>query len=189
MKHIPNVLSAIRILLIPFFVWQLLAGHPLVAGILLLVSGITDLLDGMLARRFGWISDLGKVLDPVADKLTQITVSVMLLISLRQYWPVFVILLAKEAVMLILGSQLILAGVKIEGAKWFGKLATGVFYAVMITLLIFPSLPVWAETMLLAAVLVTSLLAGAMYIPEYRRYRKEKRAAAGAAMVQGTEPT
>lgn len=187
MRHIPNILSAFRILLIPFFVWQLLTGYPLVAGILLVMSGITDLLDGMLARRYGWISNVGKVLDPVADKLTQITVSIMLLISLRQYWPVFVLLLAKEAAMLILGSQLVLAGVKIEGAKWFGKLATGVFYVVMVTLLIFPNLPVWLETTLLAAVLVTSLLAGAMYIPEYRRYRKEKRTATCADGAQERE--
>lgn len=189
MRHIPNILSVIRILLIPFFVWQLLAGHPLVAGILLLASGITDLLDGMLARRYGWISDLGKVLDPVADKLTQITVSIMLLISLRQYWPVFAVLLAKEAVMLVLGSQLLLAGVKIEGAKWFGKLATGVFYVVMIALLIFPDLPTWAVTLMLAAVLGASLLAALMYLPEYRRYRKEKRAPLRVDMAQETEPS
>ena len=80
MKHIPNILSSLRIVMIPFFVWQMLTGNMLSAGLILLASGITDTLDGQLARHFGWISDLGKILDPFADKLTQTAVSVCFII-------------------------------------------------------------------------------------------------------------
>ncbi|MDR2932121.1 MAG: CDP-alcohol phosphatidyltransferase family protein, partial [Oscillospiraceae bacterium] len=89
MRHIPNILSFFRIVLIPFFVWQMLAGHTFNAAIILGISGLTDLLDGFLARRFGWISQLGKVLDPAADKLTQVTVCVVLAIVYRKYWYFF----------------------------------------------------------------------------------------------------
>ncbi|MEG0306191.1 MAG: CDP-alcohol phosphatidyltransferase family protein, partial [Oscillospiraceae bacterium] len=80
-----------RILLIPVFVWQLLIGNTTAAAVILAGSGITDLLDGYLARHYNWISDLGKVLDPVADKLTQVTVCVVLAYLLSDYMIFFII--------------------------------------------------------------------------------------------------
>lgn len=172
MKHIPNILSASRILMIPFFVAFMLRDNLFAAAILLVVSGLTDLLDGLLARRFGWISDLGKVLDPAADKLTQIAVCVVLVVKLRQYWPIFAIMLAKEAVMLVLGGYLFTKGVRIEGAKWFGKVATFVFYGVMAAILFFPSIPGLVKLGLLILVALLSIIAGLLYIPQYFRYRR-----------------
>lgn len=171
MKHIPNILSVIRILLIPFFVWQFMQGNTLAAGILLLLSGLTDLLDGFLARRFHWVSQVGKVLDPVADKLTQISVCVVLAIRMREYWWVFAVLLAKEAIMLILGGYLLARGVKLEGAKWFGKVATVLFYVAMTAVICWPGLPLWLLNVLLALVVISALIAALCYIPEFIRYR------------------
>lgn len=172
MKHIPNILSVSRILMLPFFVALMLGNRPLAAAVVLVVSGLTDLLDGMLARRFGWISELGKVLDPAADKLTQITVCVVLVVKLRRYWPVFAILLLKEAVMLALGGYLFSRGVHIEGAKWFGKVATFTFYGVMAAILFFPAMPEGARLALLILVALLSVIAGLLYIPQYLRYRQ-----------------
>ena len=99
MKHIPNILSGLRIVMIPFFIWQMLVGNTLAAGLILVASGLTDTLDGNLARHFGWVSDLGKVLDPVADKLTQTAVSVCLMIRIPELWFFFAILIIKDLIM------------------------------------------------------------------------------------------
>ena len=176
MRHIPNILSGFRIVLIPLFVWQMLEDNTVAAAGILVVSGLTDLFDGWLARRFGWVSALGKVLDPVADKLTQVTVCVMLAIKMPRFWYFFALLLAKELIMLLLGGRLLHKGVKLEGAKWFGKIVTTMFYVIMIALLFFPSIPVWTVILLLSLVTVAALVAGLLYIPQYRDYRRKAKA-------------
>lgn len=174
MKHIPNILSAMRIAMIPFFVWQMLVGNTPVAGVILLASGITDTLDGQLARRFNWVSDLGKILDPVADKLTQTAVSVCLIIRYTKLWFFFAVFIVKDLIMLLLGGYLTRGGVKIKGAKWFGKVATVVFYVVMILIVLFPSIPAWVTTSLLVIAVGCAVAAGLSYLPEFFRYKEER---------------
>ncbi len=185
MRHIPNILSAFRIALIPFFVWQMLAGNTLNAGLILIASGLTDTLDGNLARKFGWISDLGKVLDPVADKLTQTAVSVCLMIRFPSLWFFFAALILKELIMLVLGGYLTRGGVHLKGSRWFGKLATVVFYAVMILLVLVPDLPDWSATLMLVLAAACAVIAGLLYIPDYRRYKRER----DEKSAEGTETT
>lgn len=174
MRQIPNLLTGLRIVLIPFFVWQMVAGNALAAGLILLASGLTDTLDGNLARHFGWVSDLGKVLDPVADKLTQTAVSLCLMYRIPRLWFLFAVLILKDLIMLVLGGYLTRGGVKLEGARWFGKVSTVVFYVVMILLVLFPSLSLEATVALLVLVVVCAVTAGLLYLPEYRRYRRER---------------
>lgn len=172
MRHIPNIISVIRILLIPFFVWQMWIGNTLNAAVILGISGLTDTFDGMLARKFGWVSQLGKVLDPAADKLTQVIVCIMLIVKLRQYWYFFAILLFKELVMLILGGYLMKKGVKLEGARWFGKVVTVLFYVSMVLILFWPGMPeplLWA---LLTATVLAAIMAGLLYMPQFTKYMK-----------------
>lgn len=171
MRHIPNILSGFRILLVPLFAWQMTAGNAAAAAGILILSGVTDMLDGMLARKFGWITQLGKVLDPAADKLTQVTVCIMLAIHLRRYWWLFAILLLKELVMLILGGGLLKKGVKLDGAKWFGKITTVLFYVTMTAIVLFPGMPHALTVTLLAATVLSAVASALLYIPEYRRYR------------------
>lgn len=173
MKHIPNILSFFRIALIPFFVWQMSNGNYRVAAVILLISGITDLLDGFLARKFNWISQLGKVLDPIADKLTQVTVCIVLAFRLRDYAAFFVILLIKEFLMLVFGGYLIKKGAKLEGAKWFGKIVTFLFYSTTISLVFIPGMPGWLISTLLGITTFCAVAAALMYIPEFIKYRKE----------------
>ncbi len=173
MKNLPNILSVLRIVLLPFLAWQVLVDNFLVAGILLVASGLTDALDGFLARRFGWVSDVGKVLDPAADKLTQVTVCVLLMIKLRHLWIFFVLLLLKELVMLVLGGWLLRRGVRLEGARWFGKLVTILFYLVMIAILLFPGIPGKVTVPLLTVLCASAWAAGAMYVPEFIAYKKK----------------
>lgn len=174
MRHIPNLLSAFRIVLIPFFVWQMLSGNTLAAGLILLASGLTDTLDGNLARHFGWVSDLGKVLDPVADKLTQTAVSLCLMIRFPELWFFFAVLIVKDLIMLALGGYLTKGGVKLEGARWFGKVSTVVFYTVMILIVLFPDIPDGLTVALLVLAVGCALAAGLLYLPEYRRYKQER---------------
>ena len=172
MKNIPNILSVTRIGLLPFFVWQMNIGNAVGAGIIIVISGFTDALDGYLARRFNWITDLGKVLDPVADKLTQATISVTLLIRLRTYWPFFAVLLIKDFIMMVLGGWLLKKKIKIEGSKWFGKLSTTVFYGAMILIVFFPGMPGWLITTLITLSVLCALVAAVLYIPEFIAYKK-----------------
>lgn len=177
MKHIPNILCICRILLIPFFVWQMIAGNYITAGILLTTSGLTDFLDGFLARRFQWISDLGKVLDPAADKLTQVTVCLTLIFispsfMLGWLWTVFAFLLFKDALMGILAARMIKKGIKYEGSKIIGKISTCIFYVVVTILILFPQVPSWLVITLLSVTLVFAVISGFSYLPYYRRNMK-----------------
>ncbi|RVU53884.1 CDP-alcohol phosphatidyltransferase family protein [Anaerosphaera multitolerans] len=172
MKNIPNLLSLLRILLIPFFVHQLLIGNTLNAGIILLISALTDFLDGKLARKFGWITDLGKVLDPIADKLTQFAVSITLAITLRQYWIFFAVIIFKDIVILLGGGYLMKRGIKLEGAKWFGKVATFIYYFATILIILIPGMPNWFITLILSLAVICALISAFLYIPEFFKYKK-----------------
>lgn len=173
MKNIPNILSVFRILLIPFIVWQMATGNMFVAGILLVVSFLTDFLDGWLARRNNWVTDLGKVLDPAADKMTQVAVSITLIIVMREYWWLFAFLIFKDAVMALLGLWVVRRGVKMESAQWTGKVATFLYYFTVVVLAFFPTAPSWIIITLLILVGLSALIAGLSYIPNYLEYRKE----------------
>jgi cardiolipin synthase len=174
MRHIPNILSCIRILLIPLFVWQLQSDHTVTAAVILALSGLTDLLDGFLARRFNWVSRWGKILDPVADKLTQITVCFVLALKMRDYWFFFAVLLVKELIMLVLGGYLWRKKTLIEGARWFGKVFTTLFYVAMTVIVFLPSLPHKAVTGLLGLTAAGAVIASALYWPEFKRYNAGK---------------
>ncbi len=172
MRHIPNILSASRICLIPFFVFQILENNWMTAAIILLISGLTDFLDGFLARTFNWTSSIGKVLDPVSDKLTQVTVCVTLAFKMPAYWFFFAVLLFKEFAMLLLGGWLLQKKVHIKSSRWFGKVVTGLFYFIMIVLLFF-SIPAWAVYSMLALLSVIAICGGSLYIPQFLQYCKE----------------
>lgn len=172
LKHIPNLLSVFRIILIPFFIWQIGQGNMINAGIILLLSGLTDFLDGKLARRFGWITDLGKVLDPVADKLTQASISLSFIFLLKEYRIFFAIILIKDFIMLILGGFLMKRGATIKGAKWFGKVSTFVFYIFMILLILIPSIPKWLGRTMMTISTTLAVASGLLYIPDFIDYYK-----------------
>ncbi|SHH48517.1 CDP-diacylglycerol--glycerol-3-phosphate 3-phosphatidyltransferase [Anaerosphaera aminiphila DSM 21120] len=174
MRHIPNLLSLFRIVLLPFFVWQMFSGNTFYAGIILLISALTDFLDGNLARKFGWITDLGKILDPIADKITQFVVSITLAILLRRYWGFFAIIIIKDIVILLAGGYLLKKGIKLEGAKWFGKISTFIYYFTSIVIILFPSLPNTVIVTLLTLAVVFALISVLLYIPEFIKYKNKK---------------
>ena len=130
---LPNMLSFFRLCLIPVMVWLYCAerNYPL-AGSVLILSGLTDIVDGFIARTFNMISDLGKILDPIADKLTQGAMLLCLLLRFPLMRPLLILILAKEIFMSITGLMVIKKTGSVYGAKWHGKAATCLLYATML---------------------------------------------------------
>lgn len=157
---IPNLLSMVRILLLPVFVWLYSAKKDYMAAfVVLLLSGITDLLDGFIARRFRMISVLGKMLDPIADKLTQAAV----LLSLGSRFPLLfalvVLFILKEAVTGVMFLTVMRRTREVRGADWHGKLTTFLLDATMLLHILWFDIPLWVShifTGLCAAVMVMS---------------------------------
>ncbi len=133
---IPNMLSVVRLCLIPFITTTYTRGFEIAALILVVASGVTDLLDGFIARRFGQISDLGKILDPLADKLTMAAVVFALLLRHPQIWLIMAVLVVKESLMLLGSYVLMKKGARPAQAKLFGKLSTAYLYFILAFLML-----------------------------------------------------
>ena len=136
LKYVPNTLTVIRFLLIPFIVMNIFSGNYIMAFILFTLSAITDIADGFIARKFNLISNFGKLMDPLADKLTQIcTIASLALIDIIPIW-ILVIVLLKELIM-IAGASFLYGKDVVVYSKWYGKLATVLFYvAIVFSLLV-----------------------------------------------------
>lgn len=140
---IPNLMSVIRILLIPVFAVLYVKGYIWWSVAVLAISGISDFLDGKIARRFNQVSALGKMLDPVADKLTIFALAIVLFIqfksaqsaSMKAFAWVFLLFIAKDIIMILGGALLIALGSRPAAAEIYGKAATLVFYVVMIAII------------------------------------------------------
>lgn len=124
-RTVPNLISLARLLCVPVFVWLLLgADRPLAAGLLLAVLGATDWVDGWIARRYDQGSAIGKVLDPVADRILLIAAAVVLLIDGTVPWWVGLLVLAREAVISVAVLVLAAAGARRIDVQWVGKAGT-----------------------------------------------------------------
>ena len=135
-KHIPNVLTILRFFIIPFIIYYLIGDNYIAAFILLTLSGLTDVLDGAIARKFNFITNFGKLIDPLADKVTQLSLLCTLVFKgIIPLW-ILVIVLLKEAFM-VCGASFLYGRDLVVSSKWYGKSATVLFYlAIAISLLI-----------------------------------------------------
>jgi len=130
---IPNVLSFFRICLIPVIVWLYCINHDYAwAGYVLILSGITDIVDGYIARHFHMVSNFGKILDPIADKLTQVVMLICLALRFHLMIVPFVLMVVKEIYMSVSGILIIKRTKIVCGAEWHGKAATCFLYGMMI---------------------------------------------------------
>ena len=189
---IPNLLSVIRILLIPVFAVLFYKQEYGWAILTLVLSGLSDFFDGKIARKFNQISALGKMLDPVADKLTQVTLAVLLFMSfnkaqdetLKAFSWVFLVFIVKEVVMVLGGAVMLACGIRPGAAEIYGKVATFAFYAIMILVIAFgPEVGVFRTVFTLPHILmmilviisaILTLVAFASYIPGTFRQFKER---------------
>ncbi len=147
MRHIPNILSCLRLLMVGIFVWLFAEQLYVPALIVYVTAFLTDVLDGYLARRFNWISNLGKLLDPFADKLMLISVLACLLAVNYIKWYLFAAMLIKELMMIVGGLFILRKKRVVVYADWWGKIATGMFFASVVFSLLLCSglipLPMW----------------------------------------------
>lgn len=141
---IPNLLSLFRIILVPVYVTIYLNATDVrdyyLAGGILAVSCLTDMVDGMIARHFNMISTVGKVLDPMADKVTQLALTICLSIRYPVLLYVLILFLAKEIFQVIAALINLRRGKMLPGALMAGKLCTTVLFVSLILLVLFPGI-------------------------------------------------
>ena len=131
LKNIPNLLTIVRFFLIPFIVYYILTGQYIAGFIILTVSGLTDILDGCIARKFNFITNFGKLIDPLADKATQI--SVLASLTFKGIVPLWILMIVfiKEFVM-VSGASFLFGKKLVVSSRWYGKLATVLFYIAIV---------------------------------------------------------
>lgn len=130
-KHVPNILTIIRFLLIPVIIILALKDDYVATIVVLTVSGITDILDGYIARKYNFITDFGKLMDPLADKATQVTLLAVLTIQkIIPIWIIAIVLL-KEFIM-VSGASFLYGKELVVSSKWYGKLSTILFYIAIV---------------------------------------------------------
>jgi cardiolipin synthase len=169
---IPNMLSYFRIMLIPVFVVMYVRAQYVTAGCTLIVSGLTDILDGRIARKFSMVTDLGKVVDPAADKLTQAAMIICVSQKIAEMKLLFITLVVKELLMLLIGYFFYRRTSGVISSRWYGKATATVLYAVLIAYVLIPDIPrelaAPATALCVAMIAMTFILYNYHYIKQIR---------------------
>lgn len=171
---IPNILTLLRFALIPLILWLYIVPQKyLTAAVIVGISGLTDVVDGIIARKFNMITDIGKIIDPIADKLTQATVIFCLSLRYNTMIALFVAHVIKELVMGVMGL-VALKNHSINGARWYGKLNTVVLFFVIIIHLIIPNVSEAFSLCLVTVSISIMAMALIMYIRFYYQILSQK---------------
>ena len=176
LKHIPNALTILRFFIIPFIIYYLVKDEYIFAFIMLALSGLTDVLDGAIARKFNLITNFGKLVDPLADKLTQISVLCTLLFKgIIPLWIVVIVLL-KEASM-VCGASFLYGRDLVVSSRWYGKAATVLFYVAIATSLIIRqfSLNLSFDIIIYYLALIMTVFSLIMYFRDFYIKKKKKK--------------
>lgn len=174
---IPNMLSLFRLALIPLYVSIYLnaedAADYYLASAILAVSCLTDLIDGQIARHFNMISTVGKVLDPLADKITQFTLVVCLAVRHSVLWIIVCLIFVKEIFQLIAGIVAFRRGRMLKGAQITGKVCTTVLFISLILMVMLPELKPTVVNWIALIDGIFLLIAFADYVTVYIRKGSE----------------
>lgn len=144
LKHVPNILSICRILLLPIIVISVSMHNYILALIIFTISSLTDIVDGYIARNYDAVTNVGKLLDPLADKLTQLTMIATLVYNEVISGWILIVLLIKELIM-ISGAAFLYGKSVVVYSKWYGKLATVLLYLSIVVSLLFKQFNVTSE--------------------------------------------
>ena len=181
---IPNILTMFRIGLIPVFMYLYLSGHFVSSLIVIGISALSDILDGLIARKFNLVTTLGKVLDPIADKLSQLA---LMLCLLKQFWPQMlipvIIIVVKELTTGIVGLVMVNKTGVVRSSVWHGKVTTVLLYAMIMLHVIWIDIPAtlsWITVLVCSAMMLVSFV---LYVIRYAKTIRAGRPAEG-----GTEP-
>ena len=181
--NVPNTLTVIRLILVPVFVITMFAPLPLqwswLPLAIIVLSGITDVADGYIARHFNQITQLGKILDPLADKLSLLALSICIAVKFSPFWIIAIVVIVKEILLILVGGYLMKKKIKIPSSRWFGKACTAVTYCCYIILLGLPIFqlpaPAWMLWTMVILILVLMLLAFFSYLPVYLRLLQQNK--------------
>ncbi len=170
---IPNLMSYFRLFLIPLYLYFYFAaddegGYGCAAAVIA-VSGLTDMLDGKIARRFNMITDWGKFIDPVADKLTFAAIALSMSFSYPLMGVMFGVYVVKELYMFCMGAYMLKRGFMMDGAQWYGKVCTAVTYGAIFLILIIPNMSAQVRDGLIGLCLFMTIAAFAGYALFYAR--------------------
>ena len=135
---IPNILCYIRILLVPIFIFVFLKELYWQSAVIVVIASLTDIIDGLIARHFNMVSDWGKFIDPLADKLMQLAMLAVTIIKVPSVIILVAAFVIKELVLLVIGIWIYHNDYNLPGAIWCGKLCT---VALDLTMLIFIAAP------------------------------------------------
>ena len=162
---IPNILSAFRICLIPVFMYLYIKQHDYkMTCAVLLISGLSDTLDGFIARHFNMISDLGKALDPIADKLTQFAMLMCLVSRFPMMLIPLLVLVVKELFCGLTSLMVIKKTGVVLPANWHGKLTTFLLYATMCLHLVWINIPASVSYVTITVCTAVMLMSFVLYI-------------------------
>ncbi len=176
--NIPNVLCYIRILLVPFFVYLFIEEYYWQSAIVVMVAAATDVVDGWIARHFNMVTDWGKFIDPLADKLMQFAMLAMAILKNPWVWILIGLFVLKEVVMLVVGLYIYHKGDNLNGAMWCGKLCTVVLDASLLSIIAFPPSiivdeVVWILIAICSGFLIMSFV---VYMNAYKKLYREMKA-------------
>ena len=162
---IPNLLSFLRLCMIPLIIWLYCAQKNYVlTAVVLVLSGLTDTIDGYIARRFNMVTDLGKALDPIADKLTQASVMFCLLTRFQMMLVPLLLLIFKEVCNGIMSLFVIKKTGKVCGADWHGKVCTWLLYAMMFLHIVWFDISRQWSTALISICVIMMTVSFALYM-------------------------
>ena len=174
---VPNLMGYFRIILIPVYLWLYFnasgTADYVKAAAVIGISELTDCFDGKIARRFDLITEWGKILDPIADKLTLGAVILSLTFRYPLMRAVVLLYIVKEGYMLIMGGLMMKKGRQMDGAQWYGKVCTAYTYVMIFLLLLIPGLPAMATKAMIGLCCLIMLFTLASYVLFYGRMRKE----------------
>ena len=166
---IPNILSLLRVIAIPFFIWAFTEELYEVAAIIALASAVTDVIDGFIARTFHMVSALGKALDPIADKLSQISIAIMLCAKFRIMILLLSLLIFKAIIQGIVSLKVVKKTGTTYSSLWYGKLSTVLIYSTFILHLFWIEIPYTLSQILNIACDIMMVISLILYM--IRNYR------------------
>ena len=165
-RLIPNYLTIIRLILVPIIFALILYEHYTIAIIVYIIANLTDVLDGFIARKFNLISDFGKLMDPLADKITQVgTILALILKRIIPFW-ILIIISLKEITMIVVASVLFKKKIVTVHSKWYGKAATVLLFIAIVFTLLSEKITVLSNITIYLYYLsiAMTLFAGVMYV-------------------------
>lgn len=167
-KNVPNIITMLRFVFIPFILVSLYYNNYIIAFILLTLSGFSDVLDGFIARKYNLITDFGKLMDPLADKTTQLTILITL--GLKHIIPLWILcVIALKEFLMIAGASFLYGKDMVVSSKWYGKLTTVVFYFAIVSSLVirYYNLNIRYDTYLYYAGIILTIFSLIMYYKSF----------------------